>query len=752
MGSSNKAQTVGFRYFMGVHIAISHGPVDSVLELIGGETTAWTGNVTANGSIGINQPNLFGGEKREGGWVGTVDVMMGESNQAKNPYLVSKINGPVPAYRGLVSLVFRGAQSAAYNPITGEVRYYTANSFMWSTGNPYFKAPWVRIRRVKKGWSRGNTVWYEAKAQIGRDMNPAHIVYECLTNLEWGMGYSPADIDDASFRAAADTLFDENFGLSLLWMEQATIEDFIKIILNHVDGTVRIDLRTGLFQLRLIRNDYDIDDIPQLTTDEILSVESFQRTAWGDTANEIVVKYTDRNQADATIAVQDLACIEAQGALVSVTREYIGIREGDLAARVATRDLTNVTTPLAKVTLTCNRIAYDWDVTDVFALTWPRLGIDKVAFRIIKINKGTLIEGKITIEAIEDIFGMPTASYVAPADTEWVDPINLPQPALHQRAMEVPYWDIVRTTSAADLAYLEEGYGFGMTMGVIPTSDSFDYSLNASPNNGSYTYVARGSFTPSGVLVSAMPIGPGPISFEIQGVYGVDDIEVGTYAYIDNEAFAITAFNIDTAVITAQRAVLDTVPAAHLAGARIYFPDNANAGYDLTQRTVGETVYYKLLPSTGKGTLDIANAQPLSLAFTQRAERPYPPANVTVSGQYFPTSLFGSVSLNWANRNREQQTVDLVGFTAGNITPEVDQTTTVRLYSGNTLLRTVSGLTTTSWSYSVAQDAADGAVQELRLELESSRDGLASWQRHNITISRHGFGFRFGEEFGGVAS
>ena len=58
-------------------------------------------------------------------------------------------------------------------------------------------------------------------------MNPAHIIYECLTDRTWGRGYSSAEIDDASFRAAADTLYAENFGLSILWDQQQDIEAFI---------------------------------------------------------------------------------------------------------------------------------------------------------------------------------------------------------------------------------------------------------------------------------------------------------------------------------------------------------------------------------------------------------------------------------------------------------------------------------------------------------------------------------------------
>jgi len=40
-------------------------------------------------------------------------------------------------------------------------------------------------------------------------MNPAHIIYQCLTDTAWGMGYPTASIDDAAFTAAADALYAE---------------------------------------------------------------------------------------------------------------------------------------------------------------------------------------------------------------------------------------------------------------------------------------------------------------------------------------------------------------------------------------------------------------------------------------------------------------------------------------------------------------------------------------------------------------
>lgn len=731
MSSGSKSQTVGYKYFMGVQLAVCHGPVDAVLELIGGDRSAWTGNVTSSGSITINQEELFGGTSREGGWAGTIDICMGEDTQEPNAYLVSKTDGVVPGYVGLLTTVFR--------------------QFYWSAMNPYFKAPWWRVRRILKGWSRG-AAWYPEKAQIGRDMNPAHIIYQCLTDTEWGMGYSPDDIDDASFRAAADKLYSEGFGLSWVWEDQSSIEDVVQLFVNHINAAQGLDMETGRFVLILIRDDYDVASLPELKPSNILSLDSFQRVAWGDTANEIVVTYTDRDQNDATVSVQDPASIAAQGAVVSATRSYPAIREFDLAVRVAMRDLNVASAPLAKVTLTVNRVAGRWMLGKAFKLSWPRLGINGVPFRITAIRAGSLTDGSVEIEALEDIFGLPSNAYTGQQPSGWVEPLNPPAPAIAARAIEAPYWDLVHQMSAADIAYLEPGFGFGGVLAVKPTADSYGFDLWEAPANaGPYSFMSAGDFVASGTLAEAMPIGAGPVTFTLRNMIEIDEVDLGTYFYIDNEAFGVTAVNPSTGVVIASRAVLDTVPAAHAADARVWFVGQSDI-YDPTQRTSAEVAYYKPLTRTGRGTLPLASSPAYSVTMANRATRPYPPGNVKVNSAYFPAKVYGDLAVTWSHRDRNQQTVDLVPFTSGNIGPEVGTTYSLQVFDGTTLKRTYTGITSTSWLYTLADVTADGVLQTPRLVLTSSRDGLASWQRHDITIDRHGLGFHLGEDLGGVAA
>ncbi|MFN3615205.1 MAG: hypothetical protein ACK4WC_11700, partial [Rubrimonas sp.] len=249
MGGSSNTQTVGYRYALGMHLALCHGPVDAIREILVDRRTAWsvtTGSSVAGGGAGvatrigtvagmaaapalagdsgatitypgsgagvrlgrdyrlrladgtsrivtlrgvafdaasnatawsvlpeglsfpgqtvevltvtgaasnagagggrirIDKPDLFGGESREGGIVGDVDVLMGGPGQGPNDYLAAAMQGDVPGYRGLCSLVLR----QVYLGI-----------------NPYLK-PWaVRVTRVLTG-EAGAAQWYPETAAI----------------------------------------------------------------------------------------------------------------------------------------------------------------------------------------------------------------------------------------------------------------------------------------------------------------------------------------------------------------------------------------------------------------------------------------------------------------------------------------------------------------------------------------------------------------------------------------------------------
>ena len=52
MGGRSKSQTVGYRYSLGAHLALCHGPVDAIREIRVDDRTAW--------SIGTGQSSSAG--------------------------------------------------------------------------------------------------------------------------------------------------------------------------------------------------------------------------------------------------------------------------------------------------------------------------------------------------------------------------------------------------------------------------------------------------------------------------------------------------------------------------------------------------------------------------------------------------------------------------------------------------------------------------------------------------------------------
>lgn len=109
MGKSSKPKQRVTRYYLSTHLGVCHGPVDAVYQIRLGDKLAWAGRVESNQKITINQPELFGGVKKEGGPIGDVDVMLGGPTQLMSDGLASMLGvdkNSAPGFRGICSLFF----------------------------------------------------------------------------------------------------------------------------------------------------------------------------------------------------------------------------------------------------------------------------------------------------------------------------------------------------------------------------------------------------------------------------------------------------------------------------------------------------------------------------------------------------------------------------------------------------------------------------------------------------------------------
>jgi hypothetical protein len=671
-GGKSGSATIGFKYFMGMHMVFCHGPVDFVGPIYAGKRLCHAGR-SSSGIITIDKPGLFGGEKKEGGIKGPVDVMMGESTQGQNAYLVSKLGSSVPGYRGVVSLV--------------------ANKCMVCAMSPYPKAWAAQVKRIP------GQDWYPAKANINSgSANGAHIIRETILNTDWGLGYPSTAIDNTSFTSAADALYSEGLGLSMLLSGQGSVEDFLQQVLRHVNGALYVDRLTGKFKLKLLREDYVVGSLPVFDTTNIKEMASYQRPTYAEMINEVVLVYRPRGAfSDDAVTVQDLASIQAQGGVVSQTMQYPGIDTAANASLVGVRELKQNSTPLAKVRFTANRDAWALNPGDAFKLSWAPKGISQLILRAIAIDYGGLASGMIEVSAVEDIFGVPAAAYAVPQGSLWTDPVGDAVPVPESRVEEVPYWDLAMQLSPADLDYIEDTDCFFHYFAREPAVASSSFGLWTRPTGvGDFARVEYGSYSPT-VLLAQDLNKTQETGILIAGASAlVEDVDIGTYAYIGQELVRVDDVDATAGTMAIGRGCLDSSPAEHTSGTRVWFAEEEGAT-DPSPYLPAESVDGRATPVTGTGELDVSAASTQVLVMAGRQFRPYPPGRFAFNAVYFPAAVIDGLSVSWVHRDRTLQTArPIIDHFDGTIGPEAGTTYTASFYGERDLvttpLRTAAGM------------------------------------------------------------
>lgn len=755
------SQTVGYRYRMGLHMVLCHGPVDSITEIRVGERKAW-GDPSQSLSVAdalagidripINEPGLFGGDAREGGVVGDVDVMYGHPTQLKNDYLVSRLGGMIPAFRGVLSVVVRRA--------------------LLSSNNPYIKQWAFRVWRASEGWTQPipslPTYSYQAwvidsssylAPVVG--MNPAYIIAQCLTDTRWGMGYPDSSIG-SSFQDAAQWMRDEFLGLNMIWTRQQPIEKFIEQVLDHIGGVLYVHPRTGKFELRLLREDYEADRLPRIGPNEIERVERFERPQQDELPNEIMVVYTDWDTGkEATLSVQNLAAIQMRGGVISQRRDYPGVSYQPLAAKLAMRDLRRFGSPLARMTLTVAKDAFEEMPLpgDVLLLSYPRVGVQRMVIRVTSVDTGKATDAALRIEAVEDVFGMG-GSQVAASVPRMDDPAPLPAAPYLTLAVEAPYWELARRLSRADLAYLTDTDTYVGALSASGGQGQLNWQLSTGPSGSSLQPRAVGDYAPLLRLGAALPASElDAVAVPFTAMSNTDRLAAGDYAYLLDasgqiaEAVQVTAINTTAGTVSLARGMLDTTPLAHPANTLLIGVGEWTAA-DTTDRAPGESVFVAATPRTtsaiGSAML-AANGQPLLL--TGRQARPYPPGRIRLNGQTEPAVVSGDLGIAWAHRDRTQQTAYLVRQDEGHIGPEPGTTYVVTIKDRNGVIaRTEAGISGSSWTWDVATAASDAGPDgdAITIEIVAERDGYDSWRPQVRSVQRAGYGLRWGQYWGGV--
>ena len=860
MSGGGKKVTVGYWYKYLQAFALSLGKLDAVLEFRAGGRTAWRGIVTETSRIYVNALNLWGGQKKEGGLQGYMDLQLGDADQQPNDYLKAHLGADQPSYRGKAMAIWRGGR--------------------WGAMNPYPKRAELKVRRILKGWD-DDAAWYPEKAEIqlayanfdydqagwkykveapGSDadysspsyddsgwesgvggfgniaqgefsvgtyvspgvgkgiwirrtfdavaglplnirvahddgawlwvngqevsisptadyflgtatvpgtlvtarnvialkvldsipagsptaifaalamdqgeyellaMNPAHILYDSLTARDM-QGEPTALINDASFRAAADTLYEEGFGVCTTYDFDEDIEDFQERILNVIGGALTQSREDGLYYLDLIRPTESPESLPVIEDDDIQSL-TLEPSAITEQVNELVVEWYDveANKKRVTPPIQSRGAVHAAGQVNPVTVKYPEIPVESLALRVQARDLGAKSTPLMKGTLTTNRRGDLWRLRkgQKVRLSAPEYGVASMVVILGDVDYGSLKDGRLKIKVIEDVYSMPVTSYVAPQESQAPPLYPAPVAPPAQRLIEAPYIEVAANLSAGDLAAFPEDSGAIMAMATAPSS-GLNYSLYSAPAGVELEEAGTGEWCPSALVVESA--GYLDTVFTLSGASGLDLVEVGSWALWDEEIVRVDAIDKDALTVALGRACADTVPWKHAAGSRIWFCGDW-ASTDGAQYLDGDTVNAKLLTRTSIDELALESASLLAVDMGLRWARPYPPAGVQINMIDHPEEISGDVVLTWAHRDRVLQSDQLIDSTAGSIGPEPGVSYTAEFYAGaaSAPLEAESGILGNSFTWTPPGDGV------YRVELYSVRGGESSFQRYSHTL------------------
>lgn len=762
MGKTTNAVTRVSDYRLSIWFGWVLGRVDRIAALYVNDRIVPMAEVTFNTTRRLNSPNLFGGPQEGGGIDGYVDFFLGAANQVAPIRLSSSLgiaNENCPGFRGYLSTFFRGQfTSDVQTPAAGTDPPKVAG-FKWSTNNPVIPAVKLILERSPKGLTAdaGGPV-------ISGNANPAHIIWECLTDTDFGMGASPALLDEDSFVAAAEKLRTENFGLAFLWSNSTSIEEFISEVLDHILALLSVDPTTGKLYLKLLREDYDVNTLFTLTPDNA-DFDEFQRTAWGETANEITVSWTNpANEEASTFTIHDQANFDIQGGVVSSARNYYGVRGPALAGALALREIRASGTPLVALKATVSRTAWRLLPGDVVKITWPEYGINQLIMRVGPINYGKPGDPFVVLDLVEDIFGLPLASFTPP-DTEHNEPGDAATVLDYVYMGAIPYYVYAgsRGDSAAQAVVFPETAILLLAAEESLDTSSVDFLVLTTNALGQPEFAPAGNLGLQGRATlavgmvygaekSILPpltslVGPAPVVGGFILVHAVGDQSTQEIMLVEQ---------INEAGVTVRRGCLDTVPREWPAGAVVWCVDPSVSRADFALRSEGAEITYKFLPITSQGRLDesLAPAQPVTLE--SRFHLPYRPANLRVEGEAFgPTHVAAAdTEVTWSRRNRLTETTLVLAWTDADTLPETGQTVTLQIeHVGVGVLDTYTGITGTTFTLPLGSFPGLVVGEEVILRAWSVRDGLDSYttveHRMVIVATLAGYGRSYGNVYGG---
>lgn len=587
------------------------------------------------GAVDINCHKLFGGsgDFGNGGVAGTLVFRDGSVNQDVVPYLnkFQQINGETPAYRGTCF-----ASSEGYPMYLGDSTHIK---------------PWAfEVRRIPDDLNLGTDAVIN-----GRDANPMNVLYEALTNVDWGLGLDPSLIDATNFATAGQTLANENHGYSQLWDREQSVDKFIKGIEEQIDGVLYQDT-DGLFKIVLARGDYDLATRPEITNNNRISLEEFSRGTWSETTNMVYLNFIDGDDNwKSTYAIaQDQGNIKIQnGQPLTSTTKYSGVTNASLANDLAWRDLRTLSFPLAKATVTLDRSFWDVKPGEVVRFTDSNLGLTNMPMRVTSVNLGDLTKNTVRVTMVQDVFYAAAGSFDPRPPSSWTNPVadlgSLSQVSVQEAPRALEQFRAAESGAEPALGAIYANAVQEENM------DTFDLYI------GAELIAEQVEMNKLGALASGMThdeadgedIDISPIEstsadqslLKAQFINATDSATLNSLEnliLVDQEFMIVSSASLsgsnNVTLEGIYRGVLDSIPTPHSPGTPVYVV-SAGGGLSESGNNKATSQQIRLVPRGRTGPGDFNEATAVTLDIVHRYNCPYPPSEISLNSTAWSPSV-----------------------------------------------------------------------------------------------------------------
>lgn len=310
-------------------------------------------------------------------------ILTSDTNVADHMIAFGIPAAQLPGYRGYISAFLFGGT--------------VGSGVKWSFGDSPSVSPFsFEVRSLPAGFGSG---------LIGDDVNPVDVCYDILFGTFGKLGRDPTLMDADSWNACAATLADEGHGYSRVFETRMSAKEMLTSIMLQVDGVIFEDSTTGKIKMKLIRADFDPLTIPFIHQGNCEKISNFAMGGQTDLPNKIRLNWTKRGDAyrpGSSVSMSQGNALGQSGETNELQLEHLGINTQELGDQVVSREFAARSRPLMKCQAHVSQQFYRLEPGDPVRLSWPDANLANFVFRVVNITKGSMDDGSIVLDLIQD--------------------------------------------------------------------------------------------------------------------------------------------------------------------------------------------------------------------------------------------------------------------------------------------------------------------------------------------------------------